>query len=57
MEELKNKIVIEFTAKITRNAELIFSTPTFELEKGLVLRRTNRKIKRHIGYETCFNNL
>jgi hypothetical protein len=55
MSTKKRKEVIEFTAKMTRNAELIFSIPTFELEEGLVLKRTNRKRKKIIGYETCYN--
>jgi len=55
MEKNSNEAVIEFTAKLTRNTEVIFSSPTFELEKGLVLKRTNRKRKKIIGYETCYN--
>jgi len=45
MNTISKKAVIEFTAKMTRNAELIFSAPTFELEEGLVLikRLTNKK--------------
>lgn len=45
MSTKKRKAVIEFTAKMTKNAEVIFNAPNFELEEGLVLikRSTNKK--------------
>jgi len=59
MEENSKKPVIEFTAKMTRNAELIFSVPTFELEEGLVLikRCTNKKQDKakNVVFDIIFN--
>lgn len=53
--KINGTTVVQFTSKLTRNAKLICNQKTYELEKDLVIKKTNRKNVKIWNFNTCYD--